>query len=83
MEICLKQICFFLLTHLAYRATYLLSSPEKTRGKVNKKIKSAKREHYYIQYNNFVNSKNRWNKLKRLGIGKYKQQSEVDFELIN
>jgi len=45
----------------------------------------TKREHYNIHFNNCVNSKNRWNKLKRLGIGKYKQQteSEVDVELIN
>jgi len=40
---------------------------------------------YSKQFDNCVNSKNRWNKLKRLGIGKCKQQteSEVDVELKN
>jgi len=42
---------------------------KEARVKENKKIKSAKKDHYNIQFNNCVNSKNRWNKLKRLGIG--------------
>jgi len=48
---------------------------KKARVKVNRKIKSAKRGLYNIQFNNCVNSKVRWNKHKRLGIEKCKKQT--------
>jgi len=53
-----------------YKADEFRKQYKEARVKLNKKIKSAKKEHYNIQFNNCVNSKNRWNKLKRLGIGK-------------
>jgi len=40
---------------------------KEARLKAIKMIKSAKREHYNIQFNSCVSSKNRWTKLKGLG----------------
>jgi len=53
-----------------YKTDEFRKQYKEARVKVNKMIKSAKKEHYNIQFNHCVNSKNRWNKLKRLGIGK-------------
>lgn len=53
-----------------FRTSDLLTEYRAARSDVNRKIRMAKTEYYFRQFSSAVNSKQKWNTIRSIGIGK-------------